>query len=90
MFYVHFVWEKMKGKRLVAIIGLIISATAAALVWVNPMILSIVVDDAIKGGRPLTDCTYIRAQNFSCALIIHIRFRIILLRLHLRTVRRIP
>ena len=51
MFYVHFVWEKMKGKRLVAIIGLIISATAAALVWVNPMILSIVVDDAIKGGR---------------------------------------
>ncbi len=51
MFYVHFVWEKLKGRRLLAIAGLVISALASALIWVNPKILSIIVDDGIRGGK---------------------------------------
>lgn len=51
MFYVHFVWEKLKGRRAMFIIGLLISATASALIWVNPKILSAIVDRGIKGGE---------------------------------------
>ncbi len=51
MFYVHFVWEKLKGRRAITILGLLISATAAGFVWVNPKIFGIVVDRGIRGGE---------------------------------------
>ncbi len=51
MFYVHFVWEKLKGRRFLCILGLALSATLSALIWVNPKILSIIVDRGIKGGE---------------------------------------
>ncbi len=61
MFYVHFVWDKLKGKRALCVLGLLLSAVLAAFIWVNPKILSIIVDDGIKGGRrdiiiPLVIC----------------------------------
>ena len=51
MFYVHFVWDKLKGRRALCVIGLLLSAALSALIWVNPKILSIIVDDGIKGGQ---------------------------------------
>ena len=51
MFYVHFVWEKLKGRRFLCVLGLLLSATLSALIWVNPKILSIIVDEGIKGGK---------------------------------------
>lgn len=51
MFYVHFVWEKLKGRRFLCVLGLILSATLSALIWVNPKILSIIVDEGIRGGK---------------------------------------
>ncbi len=51
MFYVHFVWEKLKGRRLLCIMGLLLSGTLSAFIWVNPKILSIIVDQGIRGGR---------------------------------------
>ena len=51
MFYVHFVWEKLKGRRFLCVLGLLLSATLSALIWVNPKILSIIVDEGIRGGK---------------------------------------
>ena len=51
MFYVHFVWEKLKGRRALCVLGLLLSAALSALIWVNPKILGIIVDDGIRGGR---------------------------------------
>lgn len=70
MFYVRFVWEKLKGKRTTFILGLLLSAGLSAFIWVNPKILSIIVDTGIKGGRtdiivPLVLCMVVVQLTFS-------------------------
>lgn len=70
MFYVHFVWEKLKGRRLMCILGLILSASLSACIWINPKILSVIVDEGIRGGRreiiiPLVLCMVLVQLTFS-------------------------
>ena len=70
MFYVHFVWEKLKGRRLMCILGLILSASLSACIWINPKILSVIVDEGIRGGRreiiiPLVLCMVLLQLTFS-------------------------
>ena len=70
MFYVHFVWEKLKGRRLLCILGLILSASLSACIWINPKILSVIVDEGIRGGRreiiiPLVLCMVLVQLTFS-------------------------
>ena len=70
MFYVHFVWEKLKGRRLMCILGLMLSAALSACIWINPKILSVIVDEGIRGGRreiiiPLVLCMVLVQLTFS-------------------------
>ena len=70
MFYVHFVWEKLKGRRLMCILGLLLSASLSACIWINPKILSVIVDEGIRGGRreiiiPLVLCMVLVQLTFS-------------------------
>ena len=77
MFYVHFVWEKLKGRRLTFVLGLLLSGTMAAFVWVNPKILSVIVDEGIRGGRrelilPLVFCMFVVQVIFSAAQLVKV------------------
>ena len=70
MFYVHFVWEKLKGRRLMCILGLMLSAALSACIWINPKILGIIVDEGIRGGKreiiiPLILCMVVVQLTFS-------------------------
>ena len=56
MFSLRFVWEKLKGRRWMIILGLIVSVIYSATVVINPYLSKILVDDAIKApGGPDTD-----------------------------------
>lgn len=48
MFSIRFVWEKLKGRRWMIILGLVISIIYSAAVVINPYLSKILVDDAIK------------------------------------------
>jgi methionine-R-sulfoxide reductase len=48
MFSLRFVWEKLKGRRWMIILGLIVSVIYSATVVINPYLSKILVDDAIK------------------------------------------
>lgn len=48
MFSIRFVWEKLKGRRWMIILGLIVSVIYSATVVINPYLSKILVDDAIK------------------------------------------
>ena len=48
MFSVRFVWEKLKGRRWMIILGFIVSVIYSATVVINPYLSKILVDDAIK------------------------------------------
>ena len=53
MFSIRFVWEKLKGRRWMIIMGLIVSVIYSATVVINPYLSKILVDDAIKApGGP--------------------------------------
>lgn len=53
MFSIRFVWEKLKGRRWMVILGLIVSVIYSATVVINPYLSKILVDDAIKAeGGP--------------------------------------
>ena len=70
MFYVRFVWERLKGRRATFIVGLMLSALLSAFIWVNPKILSVIVDEGIRGGRteiivPLVLCMVVVQLTFS-------------------------
>ena len=72
MFYVHFVWDKLKGRRLLFFAGLLVSAVTSTMIWVNPKLLSIIVDEGIKGGKrdiiiPLVLCMCAVQLLFSVA-----------------------
>ena len=55
MFSIRFVWEKLKGRRWMIILGLIISVVYSAMVVINPWLSKMLVDDAIKAeGGPDT------------------------------------
>lgn len=51
MFQIKFIWRHLKGKRLVFILGLIITVLTSAVVTVNPYLEKILVDDVIRGGQ---------------------------------------
>lgn len=56
MFSIRFVWEKLKGRRWMIILGLIVSVIYSATVVINPYLSKILVDDAIKAdGGPDKD-----------------------------------
>ena len=56
MFSIRFVWEKLKGRRWMVILGLIVSVIYSATVVINPYLSKILVDDAIKAdGGPDKD-----------------------------------
>ena len=48
MFSIRFVWEKLKGRRWMIILGLIVSIIYSSTVVINPYLSKILVDDAIK------------------------------------------
>ena len=48
MFSIRFVWEKLKGRRWMIILGLIVSVIYSATVVINPYLSKILVDKAIK------------------------------------------
>ena len=48
MFSVRFVWDKLKGKRWMIILGLIVSIVYSSTVVINPYLSKILVDKAIK------------------------------------------
>ena len=48
MFSIRFVWEKLKGRRWMIVLGLIASVVYSATVVINPYLSKILVDDAIK------------------------------------------
>ena len=50
MFSIRFVWEKLKGRRWMIILGLIVSVIYSATVVINPYLSKILVDDAIKAA----------------------------------------
>ncbi|MBQ7292288.1 MAG: hypothetical protein IJW79_00965, partial [Clostridia bacterium] len=57
MFSIRFVWEKLKGRRWMVIVGLIISIVYSAMVVINPWLSKMLVDDAIRipldvSGKP--------------------------------------
>lgn len=53
MFSIRFVWEKLKGRRWMIILGLLVSVIYSATVVINPYLSKILVDDAIKApGGP--------------------------------------
>ena len=53
MFSIRFVWEKLKGRRWMIILGLIVSVIYSSAVVINPYLSKILVDDAIKApGGP--------------------------------------
>ena len=49
MSQIVFVWKYLKGKRLVFVLGLILTLLTSAIVVVNPYLEKILVDDVIKG-----------------------------------------
>lgn len=51
MFQIRFVWQHLKGKRFVFILGLLITVCTSAVVIVNPYLEKILVDDVIKGAK---------------------------------------
>ena len=53
MFSIRFVWEKLKGRRWMVVLGLIVSVIYSSTVVINPYLSKILVDDAIKAdGGP--------------------------------------
>ena len=53
MFSIRFVWEKLKGRRWMIILGFIVSVIYSATVVINPYLSKLLVDDAIKAeGGP--------------------------------------
>ena len=53
MFSIRFVWEKLKGRRWMIILGFIVSVIYSSTVVINPWLSKRLVDDAIKGeGGP--------------------------------------
>ena len=48
MFSIRFVWEKLKGRRWMIILGFIVSIVYSAMVVINPWLSKMLVDDAIK------------------------------------------
>ena len=48
MFSIRFVWEKLKGRRWMIILGLIVSVIYSGTVVINPYLAKILVDKAIK------------------------------------------
>lgn len=50
MFSIRFVWEKLKGRRWMIIMGLLVSVIYSATVVINPYLSKILVDDAIKAS----------------------------------------
>ncbi len=56
MFSIRFVWEKLKGRRWMIILGFIVSVIYSASVVINPWLSKLLVDDAIKAkGGPDVD-----------------------------------
>ena len=56
MFSIRFVWEKLKGRRWMIVLGFIVSVIYSATVVINPYLSKILVDDAIKAeGGPNRD-----------------------------------
>ncbi len=51
MFQIRFIWQHLKGKRLVFLTGLFLTLLTSAVVIVNPYLEKILVDDVIKGGK---------------------------------------
>lgn len=51
MFDIRFIWQHLKGKRFVFILGLLMTLLTSAVVIVNPYLEKILVDDVIKGGK---------------------------------------
>lgn len=48
MFSIRFVWEKLKGRRWMIILGFIVSIVYSAMVVINPWLSKMLVDDTIK------------------------------------------
>ena len=48
MFSIRFVWEKLKGRRWMIVLGFIVSVVYSAMVIINPWLSKMLVDDAIK------------------------------------------
>ncbi|MGM9680811.1 MAG: ABC transporter transmembrane domain-containing protein, partial [Eubacteriales bacterium] len=51
MFEIRFIWKNLKGKRLVFLIGLFLTAITSAIVIVNPYLTKFLVDDVIRGEK---------------------------------------
>lgn len=51
MFQIQFIWQHLKGKRLVFLMGIFITLLTSAVVIVNPYLEKLLVDDVIKGGK---------------------------------------
>ncbi len=51
MFQIRFVWQHLKGKRFVFLIGMFLTLLTSSLVIVNPYLEKLLVDDVIRGGK---------------------------------------
>ncbi|MBQ7324363.1 MAG: ABC transporter ATP-binding protein [Clostridia bacterium] len=51
MFQIRFVWQHLKGKRFVFLLGMFITLLTSAVVIVNPYLEKLLVDDVIRGGK---------------------------------------
>lgn len=51
MFQIRFIWQHLKGKRLVFLTGLFLTLLTSAVVIVNPYLEKLLVDDVIRGGK---------------------------------------
>lgn len=51
MFQIRFVWQHLKGKRFVFILGILLTLLTSAVVIVNPYLEKLLVDDVIRGGK---------------------------------------
>ena len=51
MFQIRFVWQHLKGKRFIFVIGMLLTLLTSSLVIVNPYLEKLLVDDVIRGGK---------------------------------------
>lgn len=51
MFQIQFIWQHLKGKRLIFLLGMFLTICTSAVVIVNPYLEKLLVDDVIKGGK---------------------------------------
>ncbi len=51
MFQFQFIWQHLKGRRFVFVLGMLLTVFTSAVVIINPYLEKLLVDDVIRGGK---------------------------------------